>query len=36
MSLILGVPAENPAWYVGNLNNRRFPEKKKSVFEIRA
>ena len=29
MSLILSVPAENPAWYVGNLNNRRFPEKKK-------
>lgn len=35
MSLILSVPAENPAWYVDDLNNRRFPEKK-SVFEIRA
>lgn len=34
MSLILSVPAENPAWCVDNLNNRIFPEKK-SIFEIR-
>lgn len=33
MSLILSVPAENPAWYVDDLNNRRFPEKKSQYLK---
>lgn len=33
MSLILSVPAKNPAWCVDNLNNKRFPEKSQYFLE---